>query len=341
MNRSLIRYILPVLLVQGCFMQKVPDTPFTRQTPPKAPAYDEPKDWACLPGRADACDTVPIDTLSDQQATARADVFFVYPTLFKDKSQWNASIADVDHRKALASTTLMHQASVFNGAAKVYVPYYRQMTLYGFWADSLNKQKALDLAYEDVKRAFLYYMKHYNQGRPFFIAGHSQGSYMAMRLINDVLPTHAEWRTRLVAAYIVGWAVPNGKITAIPVCSTASQTQCFISWNTYAWGYLPEGKYSHMPASPVGVNPLLWTTDTTYAPYTLNKGGVGRKYRNIYPAITDARLHQGYLWIHKDQLPGLAKWMNRFHAGDYNLFWMNVRTNVGVRLSAWHKKHKQ
>ena len=33
------------------------------------------------------------------------------------------------------------------------------------------------MAYADVQDAFAYYMAHWNQGRPFVLMGHSQGSF--------------------------------------------------------------------------------------------------------------------------------------------------------------------
>lgn len=95
-----------------------------------------------------------------------------------------------------------------------------------------------------------------------------------------------------------------------------------------------------MPATPLCVNPLNWRTDTTYAPFSLNEGAVGRQYRKIYPQAADAQIHEGYVWIHKDNLPGMAKWLNRFHAADYNLFWTNVRQNAQDRVDAWYEKQK-
>ena len=37
-----------------------------------------------------------------------------------------------------------------------------------------DRRKATEVAYSDVRRAFLYYLEHLNQGRPFLVASHSQ-----------------------------------------------------------------------------------------------------------------------------------------------------------------------
>lgn len=324
-------YLLLILiaLLAGCRQWRIPNHAFG-ETIPASPVYEAASSWACLPDRKDACDTVPIALLSDEQASATIDVFFLYPTLFKEKKAWNAAIDDADLQDKLAETTLRHQASVFNGTAKVYVPYYRQLTYYGFWGHEPDKKQALQLALSDATAAFTYYMAHYNQGRPYIIAGHSQGAWLVHQLVEKVLPSNPAWKEQLVAAYAVGWAIPPEKLTALPVCTTATQTGCLVSWNTFAWGHMPKAREWNV-ADPICVNPLSWQADTAYAPYTLNKGGVGRKFNAIVPALTDAQVNSGYLWIHKDNLPGTTKWLTNYHIADYNLFWMNVRENAAER----------
>ena len=41
----------------------------------------------------------------------------------------------------------------------------------------------LDLAYSDISNAFEVYMEKHNNGKPFFIAGHSQGALHGQRLV--------------------------------------------------------------------------------------------------------------------------------------------------------------
>lgn len=58
-----------------------------------------------------------------------------------------------------------------------YSPYYRHITL-NTWA-TLNedtiRRRYEAVAWKDVKNAFEHYLTHYNQGRPFILAGFSQG----------------------------------------------------------------------------------------------------------------------------------------------------------------------
>jgi hypothetical protein len=75
------------------------------------------------------------------------------------------------------------QASPFNQVARVYAPSYRQGIIKCFYDTTGTGEEALNFAYADVKRAFEYYMAHYNNGRPVIIASHSQGTRHARQLL--------------------------------------------------------------------------------------------------------------------------------------------------------------
>ena len=97
------------------------------------------------------------------------DVFFIHPTSFLGvlSGKWNAAIDDKSINKITDKGSLLFQASVFNQHARVYAPRYRQAHIKAFFMpDNPASPKAIDLAYEDVRRAFMYYLEHYNHGRP-------------------------------------------------------------------------------------------------------------------------------------------------------------------------------
>ena len=64
---------------------------------------------------------------------------------------------------------------MFNRECRIFAPRYRQTQFVGFVMDPKECRGAFELSYSDVKRAFEYYIVHYNDGRPFFLASHSQG----------------------------------------------------------------------------------------------------------------------------------------------------------------------
>ena len=68
--------------------------------------------------------------------------------------------------------------------------------------------KALEIAHNDVSAAFIHFLKNRPaKARPFIIAAHSQGSFLATRVIRDCIEgTTAE--KQFVAAYLAGGYVP-------------------------------------------------------------------------------------------------------------------------------------
>merc|ERR1712176_1296358 len=82
------------------------------------------------------------------------------------------------------------------------------------WARALPAKpremaQALDLAYDDVRRAFLHFVKDPETAdRPFVLASHSQGTMHMVRLIQEEVEPHPDRRARLVHAYLTGFSVP-------------------------------------------------------------------------------------------------------------------------------------
>lgn len=86
--------------------------------------------------------------------------------------------------------------------------------------------------------AFEYYINHYNKGRPFIIASHSQGSTHSMRLIKEYIE-NTKLAKQLVVAYVVGMPVPASYLNT-PPCLSPGQTGCICSWRTYLDKYEPD-----------------------------------------------------------------------------------------------------
>ena len=113
------------------------------------------------------------------------DVFFVHPTLYFKGEQWNADIDDKQLNKEIGNSAIKNQASVFLGIANIYAPHYRQMHIQSYY-DLENGLQAFEVAYLDVKNAFMYYWENNNNGNKFIIAGHSQGTNHIERLLKEI-----------------------------------------------------------------------------------------------------------------------------------------------------------
>jgi hypothetical protein len=303
---------------------------------PPRPDYTNSSHWAALPNKRDAADSLPKGiALQDQQEIAQVDVFFIHPTIFTGEPtntyRWNADVNDQKLNKEIQLSTILNQATVFNGSCKVYAPYYRQAHLYAFYTnDQGEARKALDLAYQDIKAAFETYLSLYNNGRPMVIASHSQGSYHAERLLKEYFDGKP-LREKLVAAYLIGRAIKPNAFTTIRPSEKPDEVGVWSSWNTFARNHYPEN-YERYFKDAQSTNPLLWNSSETFASKELNKGGVGPKF-TYYPQLADAQNHAGMLWINKPYIKGRAFIRTkRWHYADINLFYMNIRENVALRI---------
>jgi len=233
-------------------------------------------------------------------------------------------------------TTILYQASVFN-ECRVFAPRYRQANIRAYFTTDSEAVRAFDLAYNDIKTSFQYYLDHYNKGRPIIIASHSQGTTHAERLLKEFFDDKP-LKSKLVVAYITGIAIPKDYFTSLAPCKDSTQTGCFVGWRTYRKGYEPDFVKKEKGKGFV-TNPLTWTSNTEYAPKTLNRGAVLRNFNKISPNVADAQIHDDVLWIHKPHFPGSFFFRTKnYHIGDINLFYMNIRDNVRTRIGAFWKQ---
>ena len=82
------------------------------------------KNWLSHPDKKDPADIAP-EGYSDNQETAKADVFFIHPTLYFRRENWNSPLKENSGTEELLRFDVANQASVFNGSCRVYAPHYR------------------------------------------------------------------------------------------------------------------------------------------------------------------------------------------------------------------------
>ncbi|MBI2423522.1 MAG: DUF3089 domain-containing protein [Candidatus Hydrogenedentes bacterium] len=352
-----------LLFVFGLIIR--PRMDFDPAAAPAPPDYTQISAWAAHPDSGDASDWTPKDLVEPENPLKdKVAVFYIHPTGFFGRGNWNARIDARSTPGIPVEAMLVSQASAFNGCGRVYAPKYRQATLYSFFEPSRAPEKkngyqALELAYSDVARAFDHFIEHECQGRPFIVAGHSQGAQHAMRLIAERIDQTPLYE-RLIAAYAIGYSMPEDLFTRVYTnvkpCTSPAQTGCVIHWDTFKEGSTPENLgFHYYPGgweSAAGkkrycVNPLTWTSETTRAPASLNSGALivnaegeigAASMLKLSAEHTWAECHDGVLWV-KDQagtpFAGRLALEGSYHVHDYNLFWMNIRQNAAVRAKAW------
>lgn len=320
--------------------------------------------WLARPGLASATNLVPRDSgYSDLQAAARADVFYVHPTTGMRKDVANVAIDD-PQALSVGRVMLMAQATPFNGIARIYAPRYRQMALHVYEEGEAALQDPMNHAYEDVRRAFAHYAAHDNQGRPFFLVAHSQGSNHALRLLMESIQG-TPLEARLVAAYLPGIPTPRSVFTdnlaRTPPCATATQIGCVAIWGVFGEGHTDFRAWEATNvfwdararrwrtaegARLVNVNPVSWTEDDVRTPASLHRGAVpfgvaATHFSRPVEHLISARTQHGYTLVSPVPLPstffndgGIFGGTN-YHVFDINLFWADLRANARRRLIAF------
>ncbi|RCK79835.1 MAG: hypothetical protein OZSIB_3989 [Candidatus Ozemobacter sibiricus] len=327
---------------------------------PAAPDYAREEHWAALPWKVDGADFLPAggDGLADGQATAAVDTFFIHPTTCLDEEVRNAGLDEPTVNLLTDRGALRFQASAFNGATRVFAPRYRQASLGAFLDRSGAGRAALDQAYEDIRAAFRHYLARFRQGRPFVIAGHSQGTALAIRLLNEFV-VGQPLAQDLVAAWLPGQYVGRDSFDGLPFLRRPDETGGFVAWATVAPGAGPHlvcgwtaderfPPFTVNTAFPLAINPLTWDADRPAVASFPNPGALpdvspdlpepGPLVRDLF----DAQVVDGLVEVAMPRASWYEEQFNAeagdFHLGDIPLFWMSLRNNVACRVGAFLKK---
>jgi Protein of unknown function (DUF3089) len=212
--------------------------------------------WLCRPGLADDVCARDLDATAVaadgsteviQHAVADdppVDCFYVYPTTSFDPGP----NSDFTPGESEEIATVYNQAARLTSACRVFAPLYRQFTIstIGGGSDDEDDEddeggaERTDVAYGDVLDAFKDYVANHSDGRGFVLVGHSQGASMLNRLVREEIDGEPRMRDRLVAAYLLGWAlqvpeddVVGGDFANIPLCEEPQQTGCAVSYASY------------------------------------------------------------------------------------------------------------
>jgi hypothetical protein len=293
------------------------------------PDYNKLEYWASHPDKWDPADSIP-RPLKRFPRDSSVGVFFVHPTTYTEKEFSaipNASIDDARLNSKTDFTSILYQASVFNVNGNIYAPRYRQAHINMYYEkDTAKALKAFDTAYFDVRSAFLYFLEK-NRDKPIVIASHSQGTTHTKRLLKEFFDGKP-LSNRLVVAYLVGIRVEKGFFKELRVCKDSLSTGCITSWRTYREGY--EGSYtSKNDSETVVVNPITWIPQKSFADRSLHKGAVLYSFNKAFTRTHSAQIVGDMVWISKPRFPGSFLYNTKnYHAGDINLFYLDIRSDV-------------
>lgn len=355
----LVRLVLTFYADELTEMTFVPDGPFHNRPALPGNAYADPKMWIAQPAlrrENDPAAWLP-PAMVQPRERVRVAVFFLHPTSYLEKGEWNADIAEPTSRER-ADLFVRAMASPFNSAAALWAPRYRQAAVGAFLTDKPEAERAIDLAYRDALASFDSFVSQIPKDQPIVLAGHSQGAFLLRRVLRDRV-AGTPLAGRIVAAYLVGWPVSivhDLPATGLSACTRPEDTGCVASWLSVAdpadTAMLVKGYERHagLDGQPVAgtpflcFNPVTGTRDGsagaaanagTLVPDFANKSG--RLVAGEVPAACEADhfLHIGpppKLDLDAYVLPG-----NNYHVYDYTLFWRNVRADYERRAAAWWK----
>ncbi|EYF05561.1 DUF3089 domain-containing protein [Chondromyces apiculatus] len=327
-----------------------PRDPFDAGATPPAPDYADARSWSALPEREDFADRAPTGSPAMDSRQAGTDVFYVHPTSYVG-SRWNAPTDDASLNEATDRVATGIQASAFNACCAVYAPRYRQANSTSFVRPSADGDRAIEVAYEDVRRAFEAFHARRGAGRPFILAAHSQGTVMAERLLYEVISGTA-LRDQLVAAYLIGGRVGTASLAErardVAACRAPDDVHCVVAWNARSPTYTASEYEMHRPDTRerLCTNPLTWRLDGAPAARALNLGAVFLESDDPAPrpGFADARCVDGTLVVERvdvaprdmpsrilDRLMGAGN----YHPIEYQMFFMNLRQNAGARVAAF------
>lgn len=303
------------------------------------------KNWAAHPLKKDASDSVPEPLKEKYKSDTSIDVFFIHPTTYTNKEKefgLNADVYDDALNLKTDNSTILYQASVFNAVGNVYAPRYKQAHFGNYFPkakeDTLNAIAAFEVAYQDVKAAFIYYLENYNHGKPIVIASHSQGTTHAKRLIKEFFDGKP-LQQQLVVCYLVGMPVEWNWFNNISACTKPNSTGCFCSWRTFKEGYKPE-YVLHEKDSMIVTNPITWDVDFPNASIKENPGTILRNFNKIKNGIVDAQVTYNVLWSKKPRFFGnIFLTAKNYHIADYNFYYLSIRNNVQQRVDAFLQKN--
>ena len=295
--------------------------------------------------------------LSFPEISKDVDTFYIYSTQFMGKEKDDPNFAPLDNPEMVigAHGEYVTNASAYEDSTNVFSPYYRQASM-RYAGEVREKTGSIDdaisgIPYEDISAALDYYFENCNNGRPFIIAAHSQGSGLAKYVLKNYFKEHPEYYERMVAAYLIGFSVTKEDLEANPHMKFATgetDTGVIVSWNTEGPKNVEEKAHNVVVLpNAISINPLNWKLDETYAPASENLGSLvlneetGEYEIRDIGADAQVVLDRGVVVTNADFAPSeMTDYFgpDSFHEDEYQIYFNNIKDNVAKRIAAYQAK---
>ncbi len=274
-----------------------------------------------------------------------ADLFLIAPTVDVN-DEYNMSMDDVQ-TKANFLGALNMERGIYEDSTRMFAPYYRQGAMKIYSMTPEEREPYLLSAYDDIKKAFEYYLENENHDRPIVLAGFSQGADMCYRLLEDYFGDE-KMQDKLVAVYAIGWPYTEEMVNKYPQIKPATSetdTGVVISFDCESPDVTdtfitPQGTKAYT------INPLNWKTDKTPADKSLNIGAcftdydanINTEVKSLCGCYIDEE--RGIVKVPDVDpadfpaiVPGLPE--GAYHIYDYQFFYRNLQENVAKRVEVY------
>ena len=312
--------------------------------PVKPVDYQSRSHWLYLPGKS-----------VKQKKVA---VFYVYPTAYS-RVPGGPIYAAIDDPGMMqgAQVAFQRQATAFRTVGTIYAPYYRQIdaTYQLSLPFAQQKRNIAGIPSTDVFAAFKHFLKHFDHGRPFILAGHSQGSAVLANLLAKYMKVHPAVYKRMIVAYVPGYPIQGSYLRNHPLLKYAKgrrDTGVIVSWNTEAPTIAAPSPVVQPGA--IAINPITWTRKQTEARAAKNRGSIeldpatgGTPILNAdgtikrFRDVADARVDKAKGVVVCSTIDASAPPyfrpggfpMGVLHTFDYPLYFFSVRANAADRVA--------
>jgi hypothetical protein len=305
----------------------------------KSSDYSNPKNWLSLP---------------NNKITKKVDIFFIYPTAWRANGKY--PISELNNHEMIkgAKYYLKYRASVFESIGNIFAPYYRQLD--AFFAYQTGSQDGARKYYRgvpktDIMASFDFYIKNFNNGRPFILLGHSQGAMMVAEILSDYMSKNPDVYKRLIASYAIGAPLTKAyydKNVHLKPAKKFNDIGVVISYNTEA--PIIDGQNPLSNPDSVTINPISWRTTDDYASKEDNIGSIyvdKNMKETVYKHIADAKINHSRGTIICSSVDR-KKWsspkksrqylpLGVLHENDIPLYYYNLRKNAQDRTNEYFK----
>lgn len=262
-----------------------------------------------------------------------ADLFYIISTETGDHMIGNDTSHFADTYDTYLRGRMKHEMhavdSFYSGRLNYFSPYYRQVSMQS-WATEEMAMARIPLAMKDCVDSWDYYIKHFNQGRPFVLAGFSQGAHAMTEILKRMPDSIAE---RMVAAYFIGYKVTAEDTAACHLLRPArgavdtGVSICFNSVKT------PESEIPIVSGGNVFcINPVNWRTDTTSAQFVF----IGKKKNDTLSVRLDPKSRLLLVDGYKNDKPmAVIGVPGNYHHLELKFYYPYICHNMADRVAAY------